>query len=130
MSRIIKFIATGCVGITVNLTALFILADAIGIHYLTASVLAISISTVVGFLLQKYWTFQERSQGMAGKQFILYVLVTCMNILFNTLIVYTLVEKVGVYYLAAQFIGAGTVAVSSFIIYKKFIFRTVSPAGV
>lgn len=129
MFRIFKFLCTGATGVTVNLTTLFLLADIFDMHYLAASIIAICVSTVVGFLLQKYWTFEEHSRDAAGKQFTLYVAVASLNILVNTLIVFTLVDFVGLHHLLAQFIGAGVVAVSSFIIYSKVIFR-ITPKNV
>lgn len=128
MFRVLKYLASGCIGIVVNLGSLHILADIVGIHYLVSSVIAVSISTIVGFLLQKYWTFDAReTQGTAG-QFGLYVAVAVLNIALNTLIVFVLVDFFGFHHLPAQFVGAAIVAVSSYVIYKKIIFKDVSVA--
>lgn len=121
--RIIKYLASGCIGIVVNLGLLYVLADLLGLHYLVSSFLAVSCSTVVGFLLQKYWTFEARSKEGTKREFSLYVGVAIMNIVLNTLIVYLLVDFSGFHHLPAQFVGAAVVAVSSYVIYKKVIFR-------
>lgn len=123
--RIIKYLASGCIGIVVNLGSLFILADLFGFYYLSSSILAVSFSTVVGFLLQKYWTFEAGSSQGTRRQFVLYVAVAILNILLNTLIVYLLVDFSGFHHLPAQFAGAAIVAVSSYVIYKKIIFNTI-----
>jgi putative flippase GtrA len=122
MFRVLKYLASGGMGIVVNLGTLHLLADVVGLYYLLSSFLAVSFSTVVGFLLQKFWTFEARGSGGTAGQFGLYVAVAVMNIALNTLIVYVLVDHLGFHHLLAQFIGAGLVAVSSFIIYKKVIF--------
>jgi len=122
--RILRFVCSGAIGISVNLGTLHLLAGVFGYHYLISSIIAVSISTVVGFLLQKYWTFAERSVEKAGEQFALYVVVAVTNIGVNTLIVFLLSGVYGFHYLFAQFVGAGVVATMSYLIYKGLIFRS------
>lgn len=122
MYRIAKYIGTGCVGLVVNLGTLHLLVDVVGMHYLSSSIVAVSCSTIVGFLLQKYWTFAERSGKRTIVQFGMYVFVALANIGINTALVYVLVEWMSLHHLAAQFIGAGAVAVSSFLLYRYLIF--------
>lgn len=110
----------------VNLGSLHLLVDVAGAHYLPSSIIAVSLSTVVGFLLQKYWTFAERSSERAVAQFGLYVGIAIANICVNTLLVYGLVEGLGAHHLVAQFVGAGVVAVSSFVMYQRLVFRVPS----
>lgn len=126
--RIVKFLCTGGIGATVNLGTLFILVDICGIQYLIGSALAFCGAAVVGFLLQKYWTFAERSSERATVQFGLYVSIAVANICVNTLLVLLLVEWFEAHYLVAQFIGAGMVAVSSFVMYQRLVFRVPSMA--
>lgn len=126
MYRIAKYLGTGGVGLVVNLGSLHLLVDVAGAHYLPSSIIAVSLSTVVGFLLQKYWTFAERSSERAVAQFGLYVGIAIANICVNTLLVYGLVEGLGAHHLVAQFVGAGVVAVSSFVMYQRLVFRVPS----
>jgi dolichol-phosphate mannosyltransferase len=124
MFRILRYLSSGCIGVIANLGLLYIFADVLGVHYLVSSVLAVSFSTVLGFLLQKYWTFKAHSKEGTKREFSLYVGVAVINIVLNTLIVYLLVDFVGFHHLPAQFAGAATVAVSSYVIYQRVIFRT------
>lgn len=126
MFRILRYLSSGCVGIVVNLGLLYVFVDVFGAHYLLGSFLAVSVSTITGFLLQKYWTFESRQREGAGKQFAQYVAVAVLNIGLNTLIVFTLVDFMSFHHLPAQFVGAAVVAVSSYVIYKKIIFRKTS----
>lgn len=121
--RILRFLCSGAIGISVNLGTLHLLAGILGVYYLLASVIAISCSTVVGFLLQKYWTFEEHSATEAPRQFAMYAVLAITNIGINTGIVYGMTEILGFHYLVGQFVGAGVVAGMSYLVYRGFIFK-------
>lgn len=120
--RVLKFITAGCVGVTVNLSVLYALVSYAGMHYLIGSVLAFSCSNIVGFSLQKYWTFRERTHRAAPRQFLLYSAVALGNIALNTLVVYLTVGVLGVHYLLGQIAGSALIACMSFFIYRNFLF--------
>ena len=119
--RIFKFLATGAIGLSVNL-GVFQILYVRGVPYLIGSMSALFIAMIVGFVLQKYWTFEERSPERTRIQFILYAALTLCNLGVNTLVVYLLVEYVNVYYLIAQAFGAGLVAFTSYLVYQHYIF--------
>jgi putative flippase GtrA len=119
--RILKFLITGGVGLSVNLGTLRLLV-LFGAPYLVGSVVAFLVSMGVGFVLQKYWTFEDSSAGHTHAQFMLYAGLSIVNLAVNTGIVYVLVEHADVHYLIAQTIGAGLVAVASYFVYRLYIF--------
>ena len=120
--RIAKFLTTGAIGITINLSIYHTLV-VVGVQYLAGSAIALGIAMIVGFLLQKYWTFEEHSPERARVQFMQYVGVGLAGLALNSAVVYLLVGHFGVWYLLAQAIGAGIVAVFSFFMYREIIFK-------
>lgn len=121
--RVIRFITTGGIGISVNLGLYYLLVHFIGAHYLAGSIIAVTCSTIVGFLLQKFWTFEEKTTDTAHVQFMFYSLVAILNIGLNTLIVYILAGVLTMHYLLAQGAAGGIVAVWSYFIYRELIFK-------
>ncbi len=121
--RILKFLLTGSIGLCVNL-GMFHLLYVLGMPYLAGSVTAFLVAMFVGFALQKYWTFEDRTLERAHTQLMLYGILALCNLAINTLIVYLLVEYADAHYLVAQVIGAGSVAVTSYFVYRLYIFRT------
>ncbi len=119
--RVLKFFLTGMVGLSVNL-GVFRALYALRVPYLTGSITAFLAALVVGFVLQKYWTFEERTRERTSAQFILYTALAFTNLAVNTLIVFLLVEYAGVQYLVAQAVGAGSVAFASYFVYERFVF--------
>jgi putative flippase GtrA len=65
-TRFLKFLAVGASGVLVNLAALALLADAIGIQVNIASALAIEISIISNFAINETWTFRDRREPGAG----------------------------------------------------------------
>ena len=123
--RILKFFITGTIGLSLNLGA-FRTLYVFGVPYITGSVTAFLMSMCIGFLLQKYWTFDEPTQGRFNEQFISYAILAVCNLTVNTLIIFVFVEYTNIHYLLAQTIGAGLVACVSYFIYSSYIFTNVS----
>jgi putative flippase GtrA len=119
--RVLKFLATGAIGISVNLLV-FHLLHIFGAAYLVGSIAGFLVAVFVGFVLQKYWTFDDRSPERSRTQFVQYVILALFNLVINTGIVYVLIGRLNVYYLAAQAIGAALVAIDSYLFYRFFIF--------
>lgn len=128
-ARVARYLATGLIGISVNLGLYRVLVEYAHVHYLTGSIIAVSCSTVVGFVLQKYWTFGERTHERVHTQFMLYIVVALANIGLNTFIVYLLAGKLGVYYLVAQAVAAALVAFWSFFVYRSIIFASADASS-
>ncbi len=126
--RILKFLTTGIIGVSMNL-GLFYTLYVVGVPYLAGSATAFLCALLAGFVLQKYWTFEDRAPERLRSQFAQYAALALANLVLNTGVVYVLVGRFGVYYLFAQAVGAALVAVDSFIAYHLFIFRRQQDSG-
>ncbi len=121
--RLLKYLISGGIGLSVNLFAYGFFVEIMGTHYLMGSMLALSLSTVIGFVLQKFWTFEEPSRDRAGMQFVQYAALAVCDLGINTSLVFVLTGQLGLHYLVSQAVGAATVAVINFCIYHFIIFR-------
>jgi putative flippase GtrA len=128
--RLIRYLFSGGIATIVDLGLLYLFTDRLGWWYVWSAVGAFSVAVVVSFSLQKFWTFQNGGLEGLRHQFALYLTVTIANLGTNTLLVYLLVEKVGLFYLLAQIIAAGLIAIGSFFIYQGIIFRSRQPSKV
>jgi putative flippase GtrA len=122
LMQVARFLLTGMVGLTVNL-GVFHMLYIIHIPYLIGSAGAFLVSMIVGFLLQKHWTFNDQSSDLVHRQFTLYVTLALVNLAINTCVVFMLITKANTHYLFAQTIGAGLVAFTSYVVYSRYIFR-------
>lgn len=124
--QIIKFLISGLTVALVNFSLLYFFTEFIKIWYLFSVVLSFILAFAVSFTLQKSWTFKDRSLEKVNFQLLSYLGVTLMNLLINVAVVYLLVEKLGFWYMLAQLVANGLIAVESFIIYKFMIFKKSS----
>lgn len=123
--RLARYLLAGGTGAFVNLGTLFVLVNYGKFHYLVGSIISFLIAFVVSFTLQKFWTFKnfEKDQKLVGKQLTIYLLITLLNLGLNTLFMYILVDVFVVWYMLAQFLSAGLIAILSYYLYKFFVFK-------
>ena len=121
---IIKFIFSGGLATAVNLIALYFFTEVVGLWYLYSAIVSFLIAFSVGFTMQKFWTFNGDHERKGKWQLIMYLTLNLFNLGINSLGLFLLVEKIGLWYIFAQIIMSGLIAISSFIIYNKVIFKT------
>jgi len=122
MKTLIRYIISGGTAAVVNLGILFILVHFFNNWYLISSVISYALAILVSFLMQKYFTFKDFTKDRIGEQGVLHVGIQVFNLCLNTLLMYLLVDLGGIYYLLAQIISAGSIAVYSFFLYKHMVF--------
>lgn len=121
--RLLRYLMSGTMAAASNLAVLFILVHFGRIYYLYASIAAFIASVAVSFTLQKFWTFQDMFIHDVQEQFVRYSAVVLANLALNTVLMYFFVEKAGLWYLFAQVLTTGIVAIVGYVAYKRFVFR-------
>ena len=118
----IKYVISGCTGAFVNLSTLFVLTEFAHLHYLLSAIMAFFVSLAVGFNLQKKWTFRDNNKKVF-KQVLFYLVITSINLLIDTALLYFLVEKFDLWYMFAQVAIYGSLSIVNFILYRFLVFR-------
>ncbi len=126
-----RYLIGGACGAATNIFSLFLLVEVFSVWYLQAAVWSFLIAWLVSFLLQKYWIFQNylTENGVLQKQATLFFVVSLFNLELNTLLIYIFVDFFQLWYLLAQMFSSALIAISSFFIYKHFVFQqqTIAP---
>ena len=125
-----KYIISGGTAAVVNLAFLAIFVDVFKINYLISAILSFLIAFSISFTLQKFWTFQDKSIEDVHKQTTIYFIVSSINLGVNTLLMYIFVDHFHIQYFFRQILASGLIAISSYFIYSRFIFKnsTLVPA--
>ena len=121
--EIIKYLISGGTAAAVDLSILYFLTDILAVWYLLSAVAAFTIAFFVSFFLQKFWTFRDNDKNAMARQMAYFFLVGLINLGVNTVGMYILVDRFGLWHILSQIIISGMIALSSFIIYKFFIFH-------
>lgn len=117
-NKLLRYGVAGATSTTVNLTLTWVL-ERLGVHYIAVVTVAFGLSVIVSFLLQKFFTFANRSVTDTHKQFALFVVIALVNLAANDGLVYVQYTLLHLKQLVV------VEAVASFIIafYSYFLYR-------
>lgn len=119
----IKYVFSGGMAAVVDLVVLYVLTDILGVWYLISAIVAFVFALATSFFLQKFWTFRDNSLRRIKKQLIIYFFLGLANFILNPVLLYVVVEKFHVWYLAAAVIVMGTLAICNYLINKFITFK-------
>lgn len=123
VKQISKYLVSGVTVNALELSLLYGFTEYLGIWYLFSAILAFLLALCVSFTLQKFWTFEDKKREDVPKQASLYGMFAVINLGFNVIALYLLVQVAGLWYMFAQVLVSAAVAVWSFLLYKFIIFR-------
>src|SRR3989338_7769623 len=126
-NTILKFFINGILAAVIHLGILYYLTDFLGVWYVGSTMIAYAIAFLFSFSLQKFWTFQESGFDKIRWQAPIYFIVGAINLGLNGVGIYLVVEKLHIWYILAQIIVSGLIAIESFVIYRYFIFKKELP---
>jgi putative flippase GtrA len=120
--KLMRFLVSGSIGAATNIAALYICTDIFGVWYIYSGIIAFLASTAVSFVLQKLWTFKDRSKERIKRQAALYLSLATFNLGINTILLYVFTDVFHVYYILSQIITSILIAFGSYFAYN-FIFN-------
>lgn len=121
----LRFFISGSTSAFVDLVLLFVLNSLLGMHYLTAAILAFIGAFGVSFTLHKFWTFKSHHQD-TKKQAVMYLGTSLFGLMLNTLLMYVFVDYFHIMVLLSQVIVGLMVAFCSFFLSRNFVFTSPS----
>lgn len=120
---VVKFVISGGCAAFTQLALLWFFTEKFHIWYEFSLLLAFIFAFFVSFLLQKFWTFQDKSTERVHHQALTYFGVLLINLALNAVLLYLFVEKMHVWYVFAQVIIEVLLAALSYLTYKFLIFK-------
>lgn len=120
--KMVRYLISGGTAAVVFLGLLYLLTDIFGIWYLLSSTLSFIFAFVVSFTLQKLWTFRNTHVYDIKRQLFLYFVTALAGLSANAIFMYVLVDIAGLWYIFAQVLSSGTIAIITFFVYGNIIF--------
>lgn len=114
-----RYIISGGTSAVVDLALLYFLNTKLQFHYLPASIMAFCVAFFVSFVLQKFWTFKNRSTEGVHGQLAIYLGSSLFSLGVNTLLMYIFVDYFQIMVLLSQVFAGGIVACFTFFISRK-----------
>ncbi|QLH05828.1 glycosyltransferase [Nitrosopumilus ureiphilus] len=125
LSKAARFFTVGASGLGVNYLASMLFATSANIWYLHATVMGIIFSITSNFVLNKYWTFEDRdfSTKRTLVQYGKFAGFSSIGALVQLGMVYYLVDGWDISYPISLTLAVGIAAFSNFILNKKWTFK-------
>ena len=122
-AQFLKTITVGGILGVLYLTLIYVLTTHFGLWYAFSVAIAYAVIFVSNFLLLKL-IFVGGERHVAH-ELSRYAALVVANFFVNEFITYILVEKLNMWYMLAQFLVVGVLAVVNFFIYRSQVFQTV-----
>jgi len=125
LSKISRFFTVGVSGLGVNYLASLLFSSSFDMWYLHATIMGIMFSITSNFVLNKYWTFEDRdfSPKRTVIQYGKFAGFSSIGALVQLGMVYYLVDGFSSSYPIALVLAVGTAAFSNFVLNKKWTFK-------
>ena len=118
-----KFGIVGTIGAIINLGALYLLTEFAGFYYILSAVFAFIIAVTSNFFMNKCWTFNENVGHKTTKKYFQFFSVSVFALGINLVILYSLTEFFGLYYILSELIAKIIVFFVNFAGNKLWTFK-------
>ncbi len=125
LSKAARFFSVGASGLGVNYLMSILFTSSLGMWYLHATILGIMFSITSNFILNKYWTFEDKDFAVKRTiiQYSKFAGFSSIGALVQIGMVYYLVDELTMAYPIALVSAVATAAFSNFILNKKWTFK-------
>lgn len=122
IAEVIRFVVAGGGCLLLELACLYALTEWAGFHYLYSSAFAFIISLLVNYWLCRVWVFADGSKKQSLKAMSIFFGSSVAGLGINQLCMYTFVDILGIYYMAAKLLAAVIVTIWNFVL-KRYALK-------
>jgi putative flippase GtrA len=119
----VRFCLGGAVGVIAYYITLYCLTEYLKVWYIVSAVIAFVVNYGLNFMIQKFWTFNDKDIATFRKQMALYFTMAICLLIGNTTFLYLMVEFLHLWYMLAQVMLTVVFTTLSFIVSRR-IFKT------
>lgn len=120
LNQILKFGLVGGTAFVIDYVLLYFCTEFLHIHYLISSIISFTVSVIFNYILSIKWVFDVKKKQDV-KDFVIFIILSVIGLEINSLIMYVMVEKFGVYYMLSKIVSTAVVMVYNFITRKIFV---------
>jgi len=119
--QFVKFVLVGSISTVINYGFFFLLYSTLSLNYIIAAAIGYVIGLLVGFIINKSWTFQAQDKS---RNFIFdYLIIYILSLLIGILFIRFLVEELKIMPEIANILVIGLITLTNFIGVKFFVFK-------
>ena len=118
--QIFKFVIVGLINTSITFLAIFIIINFCGGGPLIANLIGYVFGIIVGFILNKLWTFNSKKS--ISKVLLRYILAVSISYFLNLVVILFGLQVFNIDVYLVQLFGCCTYTITMFIICKYFVF--------
>lgn len=122
--KIIRFGITGGLGFCVDFGITYLCKEKLGWNKYVANTTGFSFAVLNNYFLNRAWTFQSHDPRM-GRQFALFLAISVLGLLINTVILYFFHEKKGRHFYLSKLFAVLIVFIWNFSANSLFTFHDI-----
>ena len=116
-----RYCLIGAVSTVIDVGGLYVLREYAHFPVVLAAALSFLLAAINGFVFNRIWTFDSRSE-QKYRQFFKFLTVATVGLFVNVLLVYLLAEIMMIWYMYAKIITSGLIFSGSYLVNKKWTF--------
>ncbi|MCK4302984.1 MAG: GtrA family protein [Candidatus Eisenbacteria sp.] len=120
--QFVRFLIVGGVGTVVNMVVFTLCTDAIGVHYIVASVVAFICAVSSNYFWNRRWTFNWSGRPGVAAQYLQFVAVSLLALGVNVLVLHLVVERASLSPKVGQLTGIAAGTIFNFAGNKFWVF--------
>lgn len=119
--QLVKFGIVGVISTLLDYGLMVLFAEVFGIYYLLSSTLSYAISLVFNYLASMKYVFRSKEDMDKRKEFVIFTVLCLMGMGINQLILWLIVENLGIDYRFSKILAILVVMVWNFVTRKIFL---------
>jgi putative flippase GtrA len=120
--QFVRSAVVSIIAVVVNFGASFVFKEMLGFYYLIAASLSFFMGVLVNYYLSVVWVFAHRQLESKHLEFMVFVVITTVGLVFNLLIIAGMVEIAKTGYWVALVVATVLVFFWNFLARKKFLY--------
>ena len=123
LCELVKYLSSGTLGVLSDILILYLLVEYSNLYLLVSVSIASIVSTVLNYIIQKFWTFKSHAQFFTS--FPKYVLVFLFNYFFTIGFMFITVEVYNFHYLLMKIASFAFITIWTYLLYKYFVYKSI-----
>lgn len=119
--QILRFGVVGGAAFVIDFGVLAALVELAHWNELLAAAVSFTVSVVFNYVLSIFWVFDVDREKSAARNFVLFVVLSIVGLGLTELIMWVMLDKLGIFYLLSKVVATGIVMVYNFITRKIFL---------
>lgn len=120
--RFVRFCAVGASSYFIQQTVLWLLTEALGVHYMVSGAVSVELAILYVFTGNELWTFRDRRHGRSlPLRAAVFNLSRVASLALNLAVLWSLTELAGLHYLASNTVGIGLATVVNYYLARRFV---------